>query len=156
MTRLLIANRGEIAIRVIRACRDLGISPVAVYSEADRAALHVRLADWAVPIGPAPARESYLVVEKLLDAAKKTGATMLHPGYGFLSENAAFARRVVEAGLTWVGPSPDSIAAMGSKTESRRRVLAAGVPIVPGMTTPARSAEEIAEFGRENGFPLLL
>ncbi|MGZ5425806.1 MAG: acetyl-CoA carboxylase biotin carboxylase subunit [Thermoanaerobaculia bacterium] len=156
MTRLLIANRGEIAIRVIRACRDLGISPVAVYSEADRAALHVRLADWAVPIGPAPARESYLVVEKLLDAAKKTGATMLHPGYGFLSENAAFARSVVEAGLTWVGPSPDSIAAMGSKTESRRRVLQAGVPIVPGMTTPASSAEEIAEFGRENGFPLLL
>jgi acetyl-CoA carboxylase biotin carboxylase subunit len=156
VTRLLIANRGEIAVRVIRACRDLGISPVAVYSEADRAALHVRLADWAVPIGPAPARESYLVVEKLLDAAKKTGATMLHPGYGFLSENAAFARRVVEAGLTWVGPSPDSIAAMGNKTESRRRVLQAGVPIVPGMTTPARSAEEIAEFGRENGFPLLL
>jgi acetyl-CoA carboxylase biotin carboxylase subunit len=156
VTRLLIANRGEIAVRIIRACRDLGISPVAVYSEADRAALHVRLSDWAVPIGPAPARESYLVVEKLLDAAKKTGATMLHPGYGFLSENAAFARRVVEAGLTWVGPSPDAIAAMGSKTESRRRVLQAGVPIVPGMTTPAGSAEEIAEFGRQNGFPLLL
>jgi acetyl-CoA carboxylase biotin carboxylase subunit len=156
VTRLLIANRGEIAVRIIRACRDLGISPVAVYSDADRGALHVRLADWAVPIGPPPARESYLVVEKLLLAARETGATMVHPGYGFLSENAAFARRVVAAGLGWVGPSPDSIAAMGSKTEARRRVLAAGVPVVPGMTAPAKSAAEIAEFGREHGYPILL
>jgi acetyl-CoA carboxylase biotin carboxylase subunit len=156
VTRLLIANRGEIAVRIIRACRDLGISPVAVYSEADRGSLHVRLADHAVAIGPPPARESYLVPEKLLAAAKKTGATLVHPGFGFLSENAAFAQAVVDAGLTWVGPKPSSIAAMGSKTESRERMLAAGVPVVPGMTTPAASAAEIAAFGRANGFPLLL
>jgi acetyl-CoA carboxylase biotin carboxylase subunit len=154
--RLLIANRGEIAVRIIRACRDLGISPVAVYSEADRGSLHVRLADHAVAIGPPPARESYLVPEKLIAAAQKTGATLVHPGFGFLSENAAFAQAVIDAGLTWVGPRPFSIGAMGSKTESRQRMLAAGVPVVPGMTTPATSAGEIAAFGRENGFPLLL
>jgi acetyl-CoA carboxylase biotin carboxylase subunit len=154
--RLLIANRGEIAVRIIRACRDLGVSPVAVYSEADRGSLHVRLADHAVAIGPPPARESYLVPEKLIAAARKTGATLVHPGFGFLSENAAFAQAVVDAGLTWVGPRPFSISAMGSKTESRQRMLAAGVPVVPGMTTPAASAAEVAAFGRENGFPLLL
>jgi acetyl-CoA carboxylase, biotin carboxylase subunit len=154
--RLLIANRGEIAVRIIRACRDLGISPVAVYSEADRGSLHVRLADHAVPIGPPPARESYLVPEKLIAAALKTGATLVHPGFGFLSENAAFAQAVIDAGLTWVGPRPFSISAMGSKTESRQRMIAAGVPVVPGMTTPAASAAEVAAFGTENGFPLLL
>jgi len=154
--RLLIANRGEIAVRIIRACRDLGISPVAVYSEADRGALHVRLSDYAVAIGPPPARESYLVPDRLLAAAKTTGATLVHPGFGFLSENADFARKVQEAGLTWVGPAPAAIAAMGSKTESRQRMIAAGVPVVPGMTTPAATADEIAAFGRANGFPLLL
>jgi acetyl-CoA carboxylase biotin carboxylase subunit len=154
--RLLIANRGEIAVRIIRACRDLGISPVAVYSEADRGSLHVRLADHAVAIGPPPARESYLVPEKLIAAAQKTGATLIHPGFGFLSENAAFAQAVVDAGLTWVGPRPFSIGAMGSKTESRQRMLAAGVPVVPGMTTPAGSAAEVAAFAKENGYPLLL
>lgn len=154
--RLLIANRGEIAVRIARACRDLGISPVAVFSDADRSALHVRLADHAVGIGPAPARESYLVAEKLVDAAKRTGARLVHPGFGFLAENAAFARAVRDAGLLWVGPDPESIAAMGSKTESRARMKAAGVPIVPGMITPAKDPAEIASFGRENGFPLLL
>jgi acetyl-CoA carboxylase biotin carboxylase subunit len=154
--RLLIANRGEIAVRIIRACRDLGISPVAVYSEADRGSLHVRLADHAVAIGPPPARESYLVPEKLIAAARKTGASLVHPGFGFLSENAAFAQAVIDAGLTWVGPRPFSIGAMGSKTESRQRMLAAGVPVVPGMTAAAASAAEVAAFGRENGFPLLL
>ncbi len=154
--RLLIANRGEIAVRIARACRDLGISPVAVYSEADRSSLHVRLSDAAVAIGPAPARESYLVVERLLDAAKRTGATMVHPGFGFLAENAAFAQAVIDAGLVWVGPDPKSITAMGSKTESRARMQAAGVPIVPGMTEPARGPDEIAAFGRAHGFPLLL
>jgi len=154
--RLLIANRGEIAVRIARACRDLGISPVAVFSDADRAALHVRLSDHAVGIGPAPARESYLVPEKLIDAAKRTGASLVHPGFGFLAENAAFARAVRDAGLVWVGPDPESIAAMGSKTESRARMQAAGVPIVPGMTAPAKDPAEIAAFGREHGFPLLL
>ena len=156
MTRLLIANRGEIAVRIIRACRDLGISPVAVYSEADRGSLHVRLADHAVAIGPPPARESYLVPEKILAAAAKTGATLVHPGFGFLSENAAFAQAVLDAGLTWVGPRPSSIAAMGEKTESRQRMIAAGVPVVPGMTEPAATAAEVIAFGRTNGFPLLL
>ena len=154
--RLLIANRGEIAIRIIRACRDLGVSPVAVYSDTDRMSLHVRLADAAVHIGPAPARESYLVPEKLLAAAKKTGATLVHPGYGFLAENAGFAQAILDAGLVWVGPSPASISAMGSKTASRARVMAAGVPVVPGMTTPAKDAAEITAFGDRNGFPLLL
>jgi acetyl-CoA carboxylase biotin carboxylase subunit len=155
-TRLLIANRGEIAVRIIRACRDLGLSPVAVYSDADRTSLHVRLADAAVHIGPSPARESYLVGEKLIAAAKKTGATLLHPGYGFLAENAGFAQAVLDAGIGWVGPTPASISAMGSKTASRARVMAAGVPVVPGMTTPAKDAPEIAAFGAKNGYPLLL
>lgn len=154
--KLLIANRGEIAVRIIRACRLLGISPVAVYSEADRNALHVRMSDYAVPIGPAPAKESYLVVEKLLDAASWTGATFIHPGFGFLAENAGFAQAVIDRGLIWVGPKPSSIAAMGSKTESRKRMVDAKVPVVPGMTTPASSAEELVAFGRKNGFPLLL
>ena len=154
--RLLIANRGEIAVRIIRSCRDLGISPVAVYSDTDRRALHVRLADAAVHIGPPPARESYLVAEKLIAAAKKTGASLVHPGYGFLAENAAFAQMVIDAGLVWVGPSPASISAMGSKTASRAKVMAAGVPVVPGMTTAAKDAHEIVVFGRKNGFPLLL
>jgi acetyl-CoA carboxylase biotin carboxylase subunit len=154
--RLLIANRGEIAVRIIRACRDLGLSPVAVYSETDRSSLHVRHADAAVSIGPAPARESYLVPGKLIAAAKKTGVTFVHPGYGFLAENAAFAQAVIDAGLVWVGPSPASISAMGSKTASRAKIQAAGVPVVPGMTTPAKDADEIAAFGVKNGFPLLL
>ena len=154
--RLLIANRGEIAARIIRACRDLGVSPVAVFSDADRTSLHVRLADAAVHIGPPPARESYLVPEKLIAAAKKTGATFVHPGYGFLAENAAFAQAVIDAGLVWVGPSPASISAMGSKTASRAKVMAAGVPIVPGMTTPAKDAAEVVAFGEKNGYPLLL
>jgi len=154
--RLLIANRGEIAVRIIRACRDVGVSPVAVYSDTDRSALHVRLADAAVHIGPPPARESYLVAEKLIAAAKKTGASFVHPGYGFLAENAGFAQAVIDAGLVWVGPSPASISAMGSKTASRARMTAAGVPVVPGMTTPAKDAGEIAAFGKQNGFPLLL
>ena len=154
--RLLVANRGEISVRIQRACRDLGLVPVAVFSDADRAALHVRLADVAIGIGPAPARESYLVVENLLAAARKSGATYVHPGFGFLSENARFAQAVEDAGLVWVGPRPASIAAMGGKTESRARVQAAGVPIVPGMTVPATGPDEIAAFGREHGFPLLL
>ncbi|MEO8192197.1 MAG: biotin carboxylase N-terminal domain-containing protein, partial [Acidobacteriota bacterium] len=154
--RLLVANRGEIALRIFRACRDLGIETVAVFSDADRTAPHVAAADYAVRLGPAPAAESYLSVPALLAAARKTGAGLIHPGYGFLAENAGFARACVEAGLIFVGPTPEAIDAMGSKTESRERMRAAGVPIVPGMTTPAKDASEIALFGKSAGYPLLL
>ncbi|HEV8268468.1 MAG TPA: biotin carboxylase N-terminal domain-containing protein [Thermoanaerobaculia bacterium] len=132
IARLLVANRGEIAVRVIRACRALGISPVAVYSTADANARHVAMADDAVGIGEAPARESYLRADKILDAARATACDAVHPGFGFLSENAAFARAVKEAGLVWVGPPPAAIEAMGLKIESRERMKAAGVPVVPG------------------------
>jgi acetyl-CoA carboxylase biotin carboxylase subunit len=154
--RLLVANRGEIALRVFRACREMGIETVAVYSDADRKAPHVAAADHAVRLGPAPARESYLRVPAILEAARKTGARLLHPGYGFLSENAAFARACREAGLTFVGPTPEAIDAMGSKTGSRQLMEKAGVPVVPGMTRPAAGASEVAAFGRESGYPILL
>jgi acetyl-CoA carboxylase biotin carboxylase subunit len=154
--KVLIANRGEIAVRVIRACRELGYPTVAVYSEPDRAALHVVYADQAIPIGPAPSRESYLRIDRILDAAKKTGASAIHPGYGFLAENATFARACRDAGITFIGPSPESIDAMGSKTESRTRMQAAGVPVVPGLLKPVESFEEIATFAKSSGFPIMI
>jgi acetyl-CoA carboxylase biotin carboxylase subunit len=154
--KLLVANRGEIAVRIFRACRELGLRTVAVFSDADRRAPHVAMADEAVRLGPAPARESYLSIPALLGAARGAGARLVHPGYGFLAENANFARACREAGLTFVGPSPESIEAMGSKTESRRRMQSAGVPVVPGTMRPAESAQELSEFGRQHGFPILL
>jgi acetyl-CoA carboxylase biotin carboxylase subunit len=154
--KVLIANRGEIAVRVIRACRELGYPTVAVYSEPDRSALHVLYADQAMPIGPAPSRESYLRIDRILDAAKKTGADAIHPGYGFLAENAEFARACADAGITFIGPSADSIEAMGTKTESRQRMKAAGVPVVPGLTEPVKSFDEIASFARKTGLPIMI
>ncbi|MDP9190962.1 MAG: acetyl-CoA carboxylase biotin carboxylase subunit [Acidobacteriota bacterium] len=154
--KVLIANRGEIAVRVIRACREMGYPTVAVYSEPDRAALHVVSADQAMPIGPAPSSESYLRIDRILEAARKSGAEAIHPGYGFLAENAGFARACRDAGLLFIGPSPESIEAMGSKTESRQRMKAAGVPVVPGLTEAVKSFDEIAEFARATGFPIMI
>ena len=154
--RLLVANRGEIALRIFRACRDIGIETVAVYSDADRTAPHVAAADFAVRLGPAPATESYLSVSAILDAARKTAATLVHPGYGFLAESAAFARSCADAGLNFVGPSPNAIEAMGKKTSSRVLMEKAGVPVVPGMTRAARDAAELVDFGRTAGYPILL
>jgi acetyl-CoA carboxylase biotin carboxylase subunit len=154
--KILIANRGEIAVRLIRACRDMGVSPVAVYSEADRNALHVRLADEAYFIGPAPAAESYLVGGKIIDAAKRSGAEAIHPGYGFLSEREWFARAVGDAGLTFIGPSPESIEMMGDKTNARVAAVRAGAPIVPGTTEPIRDEAEARRIGAEIGYPVML
>ncbi len=154
--KVLIANRGEIAVRVIRACREMGFRTVAVYSEADRAAMHVIYADEAIPIGPSPSSQSYLRIDRILEAARKTGADAIHPGYGFLAENAGFARACRDAGLMFVGPSAESIEAMGSKTESRQRMKAAGVPVVPGLTEPVKSVDEIADFARSAGYPIMI
>ena len=153
--KVLIANRGEIAVRVIRGCHERGIATVAVFSEADRQALHVRAAKQAICIGKPPSAESYLRGDAILDAARRTGADAIHPGYGFLSENASFARAVMDAGLVWIGPPPSAIDAMGSKTASRKLMAAAGVPVVPG-TTEALTDDEVAAFAAEIGFPIML
>jgi len=154
--RILIANRGEIAVRVIRACRDLGVETVAVYSEVDRAALHVREADYAVAVGPAPASESYLKTERILEAAKKTGAEAIHPGYGFFSENAGFASAVAAAGLVFIGPSPEAIKAMGDKVEARKAMAAAGVPVVPGSPGTLAGEAEVRAAAAKIGYPIML
>ena len=156
LKKVLIANRGEIALRVIRACRELGVRSVAVYSEADARALHVREADEAVLIGPAPSSESYLRGDAILAAAKRTGADAIHPGYGFLSEREWFARAVRDAGLVFIGPPAEAIAAMGSKTSARALAIAAGTPVVPGTTTALRDASEAAEIAEQFGYPILL
>ncbi len=155
-TKIMVANRGEIAVRIFRTLRELGIGCVAVYSEADRDALHVHVADEAYLLGPGPAPQSYLDVERLLDAAARSGAQAVHPGYGFLAENAAFAEAVEAAGLTWIGPPASAIALMGSKTAARTRMREAGVPIIPGTTDPVGSAEEVVRLGGEIGYPLLI
>src|SRR2546425_233497 len=144
-TKILVANRGEIAVRVIRACRELEIATVAVYSDADRGALHVRMADEAYSIGPSPSRESYLVIEKIIEAAKRSRADAIHPGYGFLAENASFAKACEDAAITFIGPSAGSIALMGSKIEARRAVARYGVESVPGTLDPISSDNQAQE-----------
>ncbi|MDB4884903.1 MAG: Carbamoyl-phosphate synthase chain ATP-binding protein, partial [Gemmatimonadetes bacterium] len=155
-TKVLVANRGEIALRVIRACRELGVRSVAVYSEADAHAPHVREADEAVLLGPAPSSESYLKGDAIIAAAKRTGAQAVHPGYGFLSEREWFARAVRDAGLVWIGPPAEAIAAMGSKTAARELAIRAGTPVVPGTTTALRDADEAATVADAMGYPVLL
>ena len=152
--KVLVANRGEISVRIIRALREMGIVSVAVYSDADRESLHARLADEAYHLGPTPAGESYLNIEKLVGVAKRSGAEAVHPGYGFLAESAAFARAVGEAGLAWIGPHPEAIEKMGSKVESRGIMAKAGVPITPGTEDPVTSPEAIFEFAGEYGYPV--
>jgi 3-methylcrotonyl-CoA carboxylase alpha subunit len=153
---LLIANRGEIACRIIRTAREMGIRTVAVYSDADAKALHVREADEAIHIGPSPARESYLIGEKIIAAAKQSGAEAIHPGYGFLSENAGFAQAVKEAGLIWVGPNPDSITAMGLKDAAKERMIAAGVPVTPGYLGEDQSPDRLQAEADGIGYPVLI
>ncbi len=155
--KVLIANRGEIAVRIIRACREVGLQTVAVYSEADRQALHVRYADEAYLIGPPPARESYLRMDKIIETAKRAGADAVHPGYGFLAERADFAQACLDEGITFIGPRPDAIARMGDKMVARKTVAEAGVPVVPGtMGTEGLTDEELLRLAPGVGFPLLI
>ncbi|HZO19669.1 MAG TPA: biotin carboxylase N-terminal domain-containing protein, partial [Gemmatimonadaceae bacterium] len=154
--KVLVANRGEIALRIIRACRELGIRTVAVYSDPDAMAPHVREADEAVHIGAAPSTESYLRGERIIDAARQTGAEAIHPGYGFLAEREWFSKAVRDAGLIFIGPPPEAIAAMGSKTAARQLAVRAGVPVVPGTSEPLRDADEARKLAATFGYPVLL
>ena len=154
--KILIANRGEIAVRIVRACREMGITSAVVYSEADRTSLHVRLADEAYPIGPAPSRESYLRIDKLMDVARRAGCDAVHPGYGFHAENPAFARACAENSITFIGPSPKAMELLGSKTAARQLAARAGVPMVPGVQDPIEDIKDAERIARELGYPVLL
>ena len=154
--KILIANRGEIAVRVMRACREMGIATVAVYSEPDAAALHVRLADEAYLLGPAPSAESYLRIDRIIEVALASGAEAIHPGYGFLAENASFARAVDAGGLVLIGPPAEAMELMGSKTSARRAVIDAGAPVVPGTTEPLKSIEDATRAAARFGYPVML
>jgi acetyl-CoA carboxylase biotin carboxylase subunit len=154
--KILIANRGEIAVRILRACRELGIRCVAVFSEVDRKSLHVRLADEAYPIGRAPSRESYLCIEKIIDVARRSGCDAIHPGYGFLAENAALPRACAEAGITFIGPSAEAMEALGSKTAGRQLARRSDVPIVPGANDPIENPDDAQALSQNMGYPVLL
>ncbi|MCR1160571.1 ATP-grasp domain-containing protein [Paenarthrobacter sp. UW852] len=156
LTKVLIANRGEIAVRIIRAARDEGIASVAVYADPDRDALHVRLADEAYALGGNTAAESYLVMDKIIEVAKQSGADGIHPGYGFLAENAEFAAKVIDAGITWIGPSPEAISALGDKVQARHIAEKVGAPLVPGTADPVQDADEILKFAEEFGLPVAI
>ncbi len=155
-SKILIANRGEVALRVIRACKEMGIRSVAVYSEADRDCLHARMADEAICIGPAPSQASYLLMPAIISAALISGAQAVHPGYGFLAENAAFARACADSGLTFIGPTPEAIERMGDKAVARATMTAAGVPCVPGSDGAVESVEEARRFAEQVGYPVLI
>lgn len=154
--KILIANRGEIAVRVLRACREMGIPAAVVFSEADRAARHVQLADEAICVGPPPAVQSYLDIDRILEAAQRTGADAVHPGYGFLAENPEFAERCAAAGQVFIGPTPASMRALGNKVEARRLAVAHGVPVIPGMTAAAGTDADFAAQARAMGYPVLI
>src|SRR5512142_2979332 len=156
ITKVLIANRGEIAVRIIRTCREMGIATVAVYSDADRGSFHVRNADQAVHVGPAPSRQSYLDIGRIVDAARATGADAVHPGYGFLSEKAEFARALDAAGIAFIGPRPESMDAMGVKTTARKNMAAAGVPTVPGSPAPIAELSEAQALADRIGYPVMI
>jgi len=156
MKRVLIANRGEIAVRVIRACKDHGLESVAIYSEEDRTALHAQLADFAYSLNGVSAKDTYLHIEKIIALAKKSGADAVHPGYGFLSENALFAQAVIDAGLTWIGPSPAAISALGDKVSARRIAAKVGAPLVAGTKDPVSNHEEVIAFAKEHGLPIAI
>src|SRR5438874_12049796 len=154
--KVLIANRGEIALRVIRACRELGLETVAVYSDADRESLHVRFADDDVCIGPPPARDSYLNIPRLIAAAEITGADAIHPGYGFLAENAEFAEICAASKITFIGPTPEQIRTMGDKAQARKTMSAVGVPIIPGTPGPVEDVDEALTLATQIGFPVII
>jgi acetyl-CoA carboxylase biotin carboxylase subunit len=156
INKILIANRGEIAIRIMRSCREMGIESVAVFSEADRTSMHVRYADESYNIGPAPSSESYLNIDVIIATAKSSGADEIHPGYGFLSENATFSRRCCEEGLLFIGPSPESIEMMSDKINARKRMTEAGVPVVPGTTEKVTDEQEAIRYIKEIGLLVMI